>query len=316
MNCDAEMSGCASWRVMAMVVLCAGLVLSQWAHAQGSDLDALERRLQDLKKKQEEKKPAAPATEPRKPQVPAQKPRLATLVITADAPCNLRIDGVGKGRLAADQPATVEVAPGELLIQCNSTEQDGIKASQIKTVGAGAKAVVALELASKIAEQREAAARAKAEPERAQAEKKRPEKRAGRMIDLGNKGAGRMINLGNGMLQQASTGLQWTQRDNGSDIDWYGGRDYCSSLSLAVGGWRLPDSTELQGLVDLAGPTTACGTFACRVSSLFALTNYWFWTSETFDSSSAWYVHMDDGYLDGIGMDVPDNRRALCVRRP
>ncbi len=50
-----------------------------------------------------------------------------------------------------------------------------------------------------------------------------------------------------------TTGLTWTKRDNGFDLDWKGATQFCGDLDL--GGhtdWRLPTIEELAGLYDKA----------------------------------------------------------------
>lgn len=101
---------------------------------------------------------------------------------------------------------------------------------------------------------------------------------------------GSMTEAGAGILRQNSTGLLWTQRDNGADIDWNEATRYCS----AKGDWRLPTREELKSLLG-GSETTPCGEYSCRVSSKFWLTNVWFWTNEMGGSSGAWYVYLYDG---------------------
>ena len=72
------------------------------------------------------------------------------------------------------------------------------------------------------------------------------------------------------MLRQPATGLEWTQSDNGSDINWASAGAYCAGKGS---GWRLPSTAELQSLYDASGTvSTSCGSETCRVSPLFRLT--------------------------------------------
>src|SRR5208337_2663443 len=48
-----------------------------------------------------------------------------------------------------------------------------------------------------------------------------------------------------------ATGLMWTKKDTGSDVNWSQAMSYCSKLQLAgYSDWRLPTIDELQGIYD------------------------------------------------------------------
>lgn len=104
------------------------------------------------------------------------------------------------------------------------------------------------------------------------------------------------------------TGLTWLAADNGYDIDWNKAKGYCAGVS--PGTWTLPSVSELQAI---SGPDGAIE------SSLFKLTDSWFWSGESSyrnGSTDIWQVAVvtgDRGSLsasdDGVHM------RALCVRR-
>ena len=49
-----------------------------------------------------------------------------------------------------------------------------------------------------------------------------------------------------------STGLMWTAKDNGRDVNWHNATSYCSKLRLAgYADWRLGTIDELQELIDV-----------------------------------------------------------------
>ena len=51
--------------------------------------------------------------------------------------------------------------------------------------------------------------------------------------------------------KDSDTGLTWTVKDNGEDVSWAQGRNYCDTLDL--GGstdWRLPTIDELKTIYD------------------------------------------------------------------
>src|SRR6185437_4412348 len=128
-----------------------------------------------------------------------------------------------------------------------------------------------------------------------------------------------MIDRGGGVLEQVSSGLFWTQRDNGADITRDDARKYCETLSTSGGGWRLPSSEEFQSVFDeirLAGPSP-CGDAYCNKSKL-ALTSWWFWLGEKGEPPLAWTYIFIQGY--GVPYSYPagasSGSRALCVRTP
>ena len=117
--------------------------------------------------------------------------------------------------------------------------------------------------------------------------------------------------VGNGRLRDSQTGLTWTQSDNGSDIDWNGANSYCQGK-----GMRLPSIDELAAIYGRAGGGTAgCGGHTCKVSPLFRLTSFWFWSGTMEGSSRAFTLYLYDGsrYTDPLGN--AGNLRALCVGR-
>lgn len=122
--------------------------------------------------------------------------------------------------------------------------------------------------------------------------------------------------VSDGVLEQAHSGLQWRQRDNGRDVSWQEARDYCGSLSVAGGGWQLPTASELQSLYDPNDSATAsCGGSTCKVSALFELSSPYYWTNNEAGGDSAWYVSLEHGGQFADSVRVLSSYRALCVRR-
>ncbi len=115
-----------------------------------------------------------------------------------------------------------------------------------------------------------------------------------------------------GVLIQPVTGLEWTQSDNGRDIDWRGASNWCDSLSA---GWRLPSVDELSSVYDLKGTvTTDCGENICKVSPLFHLTGPMFWSSDGKVSSEEWSVSLNRDYRSSNTVSNFHDKRVLCVR--
>lgn len=168
-------------RAWMLVLLLAGPGLLQAPAVMAEETDAernqrLEEKLKRLEQRQRNeeaaRKKAASQPKPVTKPAAAPKPRQGTLVLTADAPCTLNIDGEALGTLG-DTPRTVQVPPGEMLVQCDSTERSGVRARQTRKVADGEKLVVTLELAGQVRTGREAEDRIeqgrKAAPEREQA---------------------------------------------------------------------------------------------------------------------------------------------------
>jgi len=119
-----------------------------------------------------------------------------------------------------------------------------------------------------------------------------------------------------GVIVDAFSGLQWTQRDNLGDITWPDAKAYCDTLPLAGGGWRLPTMQELSQVYTAGRDgTTPCGESVCKVSPKFYLTAKWFWSGERRGSSSAWYISLANVGRFVASLSDSDRNRALCVRR-
>jgi hypothetical protein len=119
-------------------------------------------------------------------------------------------------------------------------------------------------------------------------------------------------NNGDGTISDLATGLMWQQTDNGSGIDWEHALAYAQTQNnanyLGHNDWRLPNTKELQSLVDYTrspGATNAANV-GPAINALFscsAITNdggkydypyYWTSTSAMSIASGtypfAWYV--------------------------
>lgn len=206
-----------------------------------------------------------------------------TLIIRADAACALTVNAQAQGQLQADTAKAVKTGGGEQLIECRAA--NGARVEQTISIDSGTQKVVNLQLAAKV----EAIASG---------------------IDK------RFTASGDGTVIDSKTGLQWAQRDNGQGINWNNARSYCSNLSTAGGGWRLPSMDELDGIYDRSETlTTPCGQWTCEVSPLFRLTGGWYWSNESSGSSEAWFFFLTDGTRYSISVSYSADVRALCVRR-
>lgn len=130
---------------------------------------------------------------------------------------------------------------------------------------------------------------------------------------------------GGGVLLDKQTGLQWTQSDNGKDIDQAQSIKYCAQLNLLGGNWRLPSEDELVELyvfTDDDDQRVPCADqdHLCFASKLFKLTSDIFWSATSESSEKAFHMELDDGPGNNhrVAWHPGNSRyhRALCVRHP
>jgi len=132
-------------------------------------------------------------------------------------------------------------------------------------------------------------------------------------------------NNGDGTISDLATGLMWQQTDNGLGIDWEHALAYAQTQNnanyLGHNDWRLPNTKELQSLVDYTrspGATNAASV-GPAINALFSCTSIlndggkadypYYWTSTSAISiangsyPSAWYVAFGRAE-DGNGEDL------------
>lgn len=125
-----------------------------------------------------------------------------------------------------------------------------------------------------------------------------------------------------GVLIDNFTDMEWTQRDNLTDINWIDAKTYCAELRLDGGGWRLPTMAELSRIFAAGrNDTTACGSYrrrnlTCQVSSKFYLTGPFVWSADVGKrTSEAWDIYLVNGARYSYDISRAGAARALCVRR-
>ncbi len=143
-------------------------------------------------------------------------------------------------------------------------------------------------------------------------------------------GTNQFVDNGNGTITDSATGLMWMQNDNGTGILWKDALSYAEDFSFAgYSDWRLPDTKELQSIVDYTrSPATSSSAainpmFNCtQITNEGGVADYpWYWSNTTFSSqsqtngSSATYVCFGRamGYMSNFGGWI-DIHGAGCER--
>ncbi len=228
-----------------------------------------------------------------------------TLLVKTDMSCNWELDGQPMSPLMADDSRVVLVSPGEHLIQASTT--DGVATTRTKVQVDKVEKTVSIQLKSPYDQQSKM-----------------------QHDDAARKRAGAPLSP---TWTDPATGLMWTRKDNGSDVDWPQATAYCSDLKLAGHrDWRLPTLEELQGIYD---PSVSVRrvfggdglTYDVHVKGDLILTG-WTWSSLQGDNpgkpyQTAWLFKFSPAPLSNVGMQpqynflhFSYNMRALCVHHP
>lgn len=112
-----------------------------------------------------------------------------------------------------------------------------------------------------------------------------------------------------GLVIDTATKLTWERNVTLGSYGWAAAKGYCSGLSLAGGGWRLPTLSEIEGLVDRRTSNPAIDSTAFPNTPAVA-----FWSSTVYVGTpdNAWRVSFDDGHAStGKTSEV---LRVRCVR--
>ena len=89
----------------------------------------------------------------------------------------------------------------------------------------------------------------------------------------------------NNIVTDHITNLEW-QDTSIRNLDWFGSRDYCNSLTLDGDGWRLPTIRELDSIINYSkSHDTVDDIFQSNPGG-----NYWSLTPYAYNSSKAWTV--------------------------
>ena len=253
-------------------------------------------------------------------QVARNKPKpvaAATLLVLCDLACDWKLNGEAKGRIDAEGSAKAKVELGQHVVVA-ATEDGADLVKLLSEVKSSGQTVVSIELkpvrdARLKAEQQ---ARDKAEQEardkaiREQQEKDRQERELAAREDAARP-----------TWTDPATGLMWTKKDNGYDVNWQQAKDYCQNLQFAgFSDWRLPVIDELLGIYDPAINYAGQGYGGSQVTwHVKGNLNFsgWHWSnSERKTTGDPWHFGF---YFAGKRISsLIGNRndgRALCVRR-
>jgi hypothetical protein len=149
------------------------------------------------------------------------------LLVKADVSCNWKLDGQAQAPLAANHSTIVLVSPGNHVLEAAATAGKATLREELK-VGTEEKSV-AIQLKGRNDQQSKVLP---AEPLRKVTAAEAAQ---------------------NPTWTDPATGLMWTRKDNGSDVDWRQAVTYCSRLQYAgYNGWRLPTTEELEAIHDLS----------------------------------------------------------------
>jgi hypothetical protein len=223
-----------------------------------------------------------------------------TLLVKTDMDCNWKLDGQPMDPLKPDDSKVVPVSPGEHLIRAATT--DGVVKIRIKVEVDQGQNTVEIQLRSrydqKLKMQQAGTARKQAEAD----------------VAL------------HPTWTDPDTGLMWTKKDNGSDVDWNQASAYCSKLQLAgYKDWRLPKFEELQGIYHPSVNLQAVYDFGVmhniHVKGNLQLSG-WQWSSsleeapgKTLQVLGVFDFVRDTQPGEGFPPSMTYNNRALCVRR-
>ena len=248
---------------------------------------------------------------------PQPKPAVsATLLVICDLACDWKLDGEAKGRIEAGGSAKAKVGTGQHMVAAAS-EDGADQVQQLSQVKSGEQTVVNIELAPL----REARLKAEqqAQDKIAQQARNKAIQEANDKVRLEARTKAAQEDAGK-TWTDPETGLMWTKKDNGSDVNWQKARSYCHNLRLAgYSDWRLPAIDELSDIYDakanVEGQLGSGDQTTWHVKGNLQLSG-WQWSNTQGNASwQAWLFLFANGErysspLLGSGLD-----RALCVRR-
>ena len=121
--------------------------------------------------------------------------------------------------------------------------------------------------------------------------------------------AGDFVDNGDGTVTDHNTNLMWQQGENWG-MNWEAALTCCENLELAeYDDWRLPNVKELESITEETIYAPAIDT---RYFPGTHSTFYWSSSTDVGNTSFAWRVDFNDGYVPGINKS--NSYYVRCVR--
>ncbi len=125
----------------------------------------------------------------------------------------------------------------------------------------------------------------------------------------------RYVAYENGTVVDSKTGLMWTQRDNGENLNWRNAKKQCENLR--IGGytdWRLPTLSELKTLFSPDSPSVQkCNQkYPIYLTKMIDLSCGSIWAADTRESAAAFFNFTSGNEL--WYYQTADMARTLAVR--
>ncbi len=138
-------------------------------------------------------------------------------------------------------------------------------------------------------------------------------------------GTSSFVDNGNGTINNQATGLMWTQSDSGVGMDWEHALAWAQTQNgeklAGYSDWRLPNTKELQSLVDYtrSAEATAAANVGPAINPLFKISSItneagdadypFFWTSSSARASST--APFSSAWAVAFGRAVDDSGKDL-----
>jgi hypothetical protein len=255
-----------------------------------------------------------------RPKNQTTKPTSAILLVTCDLACNWKLDGEAKGSIDAGGSAKAKVELGQHVVVATTEDSVDKLENEIEIKTPGQTIVhIALQPVRDARLKAEQQARDKADQEaRDKAAREQREKDQQERERVAREEAARPT------WTDQATGLMWTKKDNGNDVNWQQAANYCRILRLeGHSDWRLPTIDELLSLSDnrvgvlcrINGSPFMCQVKGNLLISGMQWSNSAEWQGIKDNQGGVWtYIFLGAAPLPmprSYGRDC----RALCVRR-
>ena len=240
---------------------------------------------------------------------PPSKPASSTLLVSCDMACKWSLDGKSQPELALAGIGTVVVDRAPHLLVVTSTDEMDVVRKLVDVTGP--RTVVMIELLT-VREKR-----IHGQQEMDQQGQNGKNTHRG---ELEREAVDRRVLNNDAVWTDSATGLMWSKKDNGQDLNWNNATSYCRDLHLAgYTDWRLPDISELQGLYDSSIQEKGygdCSYCPMHIKGGIKLSDFqWSKTPGGFAGLIRTF-----NFINGMGgemtPDITTSRRALCVRNP